>query len=78
MESKTLVQTTNEPTISDKQTLSAENATLIQPSNEVDLESGTAIMSAPNENISSEIVGTKLISKQSTTDKKFVRKSFDN
>ncbi len=69
MESKTLIQTANEPTISDKQTLSAENGTLIQPSNEVDLESGTAILPAPNKDISSEIVGTKLIPKQFITDK---------
>ncbi|MDQ3180877.1 MAG: serine/threonine protein kinase, partial [Acidobacteriota bacterium] len=60
-EAKTLAQTADDRTISNKHTLLSEAGTLIQTANEVNLESGTAILPI-GENPSTENIGTKLIS----------------
>ena len=74
MESKTLAQTAEKPTISNDQTVLAENQTLIQPSKEVDLESGTAILPAPNDENSPEKIAAQLISRQFETDQLISKK----
>ena len=74
MESKTLAQTADKPTLSNKQTLSAENETLIQPSDEVDLESGTAILPAQDNKTSPRNFATKLNSRQFETDESAIKK----
>lgn len=66
-EAKTLAQTANDRTISNKQMLLSEAGTLIQTTDAVDLESGTAILPIA-ENPSTENIGTKLISAQMETD----------
>ena len=58
MESKTIVQTVNDPTLSDKQKILTENETLIQSADEVDLESGTAILPMPEDEILSKQIET--------------------
>ncbi len=73
-ESKTLAQTANDQTISNKQTLLAENETLIQPPKEVDLESGTAILPAQNDKTSPKNFATKLNSRQFETAESSLRK----
>ena len=74
MESKTLAQTADKPTLSNKQTLSAENETLIQPSDEVDLESGTAILPVQDNETSPRNFATKLNSRQFETDETALKK----
>ena len=74
MESKTLAQTADKPTLSNQQTLSAENETLIQPSDEVDLESGTAILPAQDNKTSPRNFATKLHSRQFETDESAIKK----
>ncbi len=74
MESKTLAQTAEKPTISNERTLLTENQTLIQPSKEVDLESGTAILPAPNDENSPEKIAAQLISRQFETDQLISKK----
>ncbi|MGI8639649.1 MAG: serine/threonine-protein kinase [Pyrinomonadaceae bacterium] len=63
----TLAQTVNDQTISNKQTLSSEAGTLIQTANEVDSESGTAILPVSDSQTAPKNVGTNLISKQIET-----------
>ena len=65
-EAKTLAQTAGDRTISKKQTPLSEAGTLIQLTENGDLESGTAIL--PAENSSTEHIQTKLISAQMETD----------
>ena len=74
MESKTLAQTADKPTILNQQTISAENETLIQPAVEVDLESGTAILPAQDNKTSPRNFATKLNSRQFETDETALKK----
>ncbi|MEO8071815.1 MAG: protein kinase [Acidobacteriota bacterium] len=74
MESKTLAQTADKPTLSNQQTLSAESETLIQPADEVDLESGTAILPAQDNKTSPRNFATKLNSRQFQTDESALKK----
>ena len=73
-EFKTLAQTIKDHTASNKQTIGGEGETLIQPSNEVDLESGTAILPARNYQTSSKNFVTKFVSQPPDTDES----AFDN
>ncbi len=61
-EGKTLAQTANDQTISNKPTLLSEAGTLIQTTNKIDSESGTAILPISDSQTAPENVGTKLIS----------------
>ncbi len=66
-EANTIAQTVENKPISNKNTLLSEAGTLIQKSDEVDLESGTAILPQA-EKPSTGNIGTKLISAQIVTD----------
>ena len=66
-EASTIAQIVDNQPISNKNTLLSEAGTLIQNSDEVNLESGTAIL-PPAENPSTENIGTKLISASVLTD----------
>ncbi len=66
-EAKTLAHTVNDCTVSNEQTPAVENKTLIQPSNEVDLESGTAILPAPDITPSPRPFTTKFVSQPPNT-----------